>query len=238
MNFSFNIVDWQAVAPGLTSVDEWRQWAQQPAHIDANAPLAHCQLPVMTRRRMSQGSCHAVECGLALLHRQQVDALVFGSRHGELENNFHMLRALAQKESLSPTDFVMSVHNAAAASLTIIAKTPLVSTSLSAGVDTFQQGLCEVSALQASGYQRVLLVDFDGTIPAFYQPYLPAIMPCYPHAVALLLDTDKVLHCQARPITTQAESILPQSLQFLHGWLAGRRTFQVTGERLSWHWCR
>ncbi len=70
--------------------------------------------------------------------------MVFTSRHGELERNFRILQALATGQDLSPTDFAMSVHNSAVGNLTIAAQQPIVSSSLSAGLDTFQQGLCEV----------------------------------------------------------------------------------------------
>lgn len=82
----------------------------------------------------------------------------------------------------------MSVHNSAVGNLTIVAKQPIVSSSLSAGMDTFQQGLCEVVCLLQAGHQRVLMVDFDGVIPAFYHPGLPAQMPTWAYAVALLFE--------------------------------------------------
>ncbi|WP_023641119.1 beta-ketoacyl synthase chain length factor [Dickeya zeae] len=239
MRLAFTLLDWQASAPGFGELSAWRQWAAQPALIEATQPLAKCdQLPMMTARRLNSGSRMAVNNGLALLRRQSdIEAIVFTSRHGELERNLRILLALSRQESLSPTDFAMSVHNAAVGSLTIAAQMPLVSTSVSAGMDSFQQGLVEVAALQSAGYSRVLLVDFDGVIPEFYHAQVSSRMPRYPYAVAVLLAPGADLTCDAQPRSDVAsESELPQSLQFLHGLLSDMPAFSVDGERHHWQW--
>ncbi|WP_448622725.1 beta-ketoacyl synthase chain length factor [Dickeya fangzhongdai] len=239
MRLAFTLLDWQASAPGLGELSVWQQWAAQPAAVDATGPLTKCdQLPMMTARRLNSGSRMAVNNGLALLRRQpEIEAIVFTSRHGELERNLRILLALSKQESLSPTDFAMSVHNSAVGSLTIAAQAPLVSTSISAGMDSFQQGLVEVAALQSAGYSHVLLVDFDGAIPEFYHSQVAGQMPCYPYAVALLLAPGTTLTCETRAMIDGAtEPALPQSLQFLHGWLSCNPTFAVDGERQRWHW--
>ncbi|GAB2949283.1 beta-ketoacyl synthase chain length factor [Hafnia psychrotolerans] len=241
MKLTLNITDWQAMAPGLADRDEWLLWAEQhPARVDHTLALAKCsQLPMMTARRLSSGSRLAVECGLAILRRQPVDAIVYTSRHGELERNYRILVALATEQSLSPTDFAMSVHNSAVGNLTIAAKQPLVSSSVSAGVDTFQQGLCEVLAMHQAGYSRVLMVDFDGLIPEFYHEIIPPAMPRYPFAMALLIEPGNALRCETVPLLQPAsEPDLPQSLQFLHHWLGNKTSFTVTGERFGWQWNR
>ncbi|NDL65632.1 beta-ketoacyl synthase chain length factor [Acerihabitans arboris] len=238
MNVSLNIHDWQASAPGLSGQEHWRRWSAGAALIARDAPLPAClHLPMMTARRLSAGSRLAVDNGLALLQRHQPDAVIFTSRHGELERNQRILEALAGLTPPSPTDFAMSVHNAAVGSLTIVSKAPLVSTSLSAGEDSFQQGLVEAQVFLHSGYQRVLLVDFDNTIPAFYRPHLPGQTPDYPYAVALLLTAGETLHCRSQRLDEPSPPRdLPQSLAFLHGWLSGETAFNVSGERLRWHW--
>jgi len=240
MNIALNILDWQASAPGLSTHEHWRDWSLAVPVVAADAPLPDCpHLPMMTARRLSAGSRLAVDNGLGLLRRYQPEAVVFTSRHGELERNQRILDALAQQHPISPTDFTMSVHNAAVGSLTIVAKAPLVSTSLSAGEDSFQQGLIEALVLVNSGYPRVLLVDFDNPIPDFYQPFMAPDTPNYPYAAALLLTAGDSLRCAGEraqdPLSPRA---LPQSLAFLHGWLSGRREFTITGERLCWRWSR
>lgn len=240
MKLAYSLVDWQALAPGLNGCEAWQNWAQQGIAIDPAAAMAKPQfLPMMTARRLSGGSRAAVECGLALLARQQVDAIVFTSRHGELERNLRILTTLADQQPMSPTDFAMSVHNSAVGSLTIAAKAALVSTSIAAGMDSFQQGLVEVSALHQAGYQQVLLVDFDGIVPDYYLPWLSELRVNFPYAVALLLRAGEELHCTGRAGGDErAERRLPQSLGFLQQWLAKSPTFSLPGERLTWYWER
>ncbi|PWC20033.1 beta-ketoacyl synthase [Brenneria roseae subsp. roseae] len=239
MRLAFSILDWQANAPGLSCTDDWLNWARQSAAIDTARPLDKCrQLPMMMARRLNNGSRLAVDCGLALLHRQSVDAIVFTSRHGELERNLSILKALSNNDNISPTDFAMSVHNAAVGSLTIVAKAPLVSASIAAGKDSFQQGLVEVKALQAAGYKHVLLVDFDGAIPEFYHRHIPIMMPRYPYAVALLLGDGDEVCCNPMVGGGGKDEGVPQSLQFLHAFLARQPIFHITGDRLGWQWER
>lgn len=107
-------------------------------------------LPMMTARRLNSGSKLAVDCGLAMLRKHAIDAVVYTSRHGELERNYRILHALATDQAVSPTDFAMSVHNSAVGNLTIAARQPIVSSSISAGQDTFQQGVVR-SAEPAAG---------------------------------------------------------------------------------------
>ena len=237
MNLAYSLVEWQALAPGLASRDVWQRWAQQPPVLDPTLPLAKPQfLPMMTARRLSGGSRAAVECGLALLARQPVDAVVFTSRHGELERNLRILTALAEEQALSPTDFTMSVHNSAVGSLTIAAQQPLVSTSISAGIDSFQQGLIEVAALHQAGYKQVLLVDFDGAVPDYYLPWLPESVGQMPYAVGLVLGVGDSLRCTATAQTGTLPCTLPQSLAFLHGVAGDAPAFTLPGERMNWRW--
>ncbi|NIY47023.1 beta-ketoacyl synthase chain length factor [Cedecea colo] len=239
MKLAFNLVDWQASAPGLSDAAQWLAWSKASPVIDASATLARCTyLPMMTARRLASGSRLAVDSALAVLERCRADALVFASRHGELERNFKILSALAEQQTVSPTDFAMSVHNAAVGNTTIAAKAPLVSSSVSAGQDTFAQALVEVAAFHHAGYKRVLMVDFDGAIPDFYQPWLASKHEAFPFAVALLLEAGSQLRAESVPASNGEAAALPQSLVFLHAWLSKAPAFAFDGERLLWQWSR
>lgn len=239
MKFSLNLIDWQARAPGLSEATHWQTWAQEPFTIDPSAPQGKLtELPMMTARRLNSGSKLAVECGLSMLRRHAIDAVLYTSRHGELERNYRILSAMAVGQDVSPTDFTMSVHNSAVGALTIAAKQPIVSSSLSAGQDTFQQGLCEVISLLQAGYQRILMVDFDGLLPEFYHPRLPEGMPTWAFAVALVFEAGSALQCSTQGGSVGKEPPLPQSMQFLQHYLSEKRAFTLMGERLQWHWNR
>ena len=239
MKFALNILDWQARAPGLSDAAQWQAWSQGSIVLDPAAPQAKLtDLPMMTARRLNSGSKLAVDCGLSMLRKHAIDAVVYTSRHGELERNYRILHALANDQAVSPTDFAMSVHNSAVGNLTIAARQPIVSSSVSAGLDTFQQGLCEVLSLLQADYSRVLLVDFDGALPEFYHPGLPPQMPTWPYALALVIEAGDTLTCTTRSGSNGEEPPLPQSLMFLQRYLSDDRTFVVAGERLLWEWTR
>lgn len=239
MKLAFNVVDWQACAPGLAEPGQWLAWSQQTPAIDAASKIAKSLfLPMMTARRLASGSRLAVDCALAMLARAKVDALVFASRHGELERNFRILTALAEQHTVSPTDFAMSVHNSAVGNVTIAAKMPYVSSSVCAGRDTFGQALVEVASLHFAGYKRVLMVDFDGVLPDFYQPFLDHEKNNFPFAVALLLEAGSQMQVTSLPSLPNIDVSLPQSLMFLHAWLSGIPNFTLSGERLRWQWER
>ncbi|KFB99314.1 3-oxoacyl-[ACP] synthase [Trabulsiella guamensis ATCC 49490] len=239
MKFALNLIDWLARAPGISEASQWQQWSLAPYAIDPNGAQAKLtELPMMTARRLNSGSKLAVDCGLTMLRRHDIDAVLYTSRHGELERNYRILQALATGQSVSPTDFAMSVHNSAVGNLTIAAKHPVVTSSLSAGMDTFHQGLCEVICLLQGGYQRVLMVDFDGLLPDFYHPGLDPEMPTWPFAVALVFEAGEELQCATQSGSEGTEAPLPQSLQFLQHYLSNASEFSIPGEKVHWRWSR
>lgn len=239
MKYSLTLIDWQARAPGLCDASDWLEWARTAGEIDPAAPQGKLTaLPMMTARRLSSGSKLAVECGLSMLHQHAIEAVLYTSRHGELERNYRILEALAKQQPVSPTDFALSVHNSAVGNLTIVAQQSIVSSSLSAGKDTFQQGLLEVVSLLQAGYKRVLLVDFDGAVPAFYHQDLPANTPTWAYAAAFVFEAGEQLCCSTLAGGEDAETGLPQSLTFLRHYVNQEREFTVGGEVAQWCWSR
>lgn len=239
MKFSLDILDWQAVAPGINNCADWIQWAQCSG-VDAfsgEIPKSE-QIPMMAARRMSIGSRFAVDAGLSLFSKHQVDTAIFTSRHGELERTGRILHALAEDDAISPTEFSMSVHNTAAGWLTIISKNPLPVTSLAAGMDSFQQGLLEAQSMLAGGASRIMLVDFDGEIPSLYAESVNSEF--LPYAMAIILAAGDTLQCQRIAKNDEIDSLaLPQGLQFLRGYLSSSPSFIVSADsRHHWQWAR
>ncbi|NUF48716.1 beta-ketoacyl synthase chain length factor [Gilliamella sp. ESL0250] len=233
MNFS--IENWFALSSGLSSKDEWALWSQQSKH-DWGLPLPKLnKLPMMQARRMSISSRLAVEVGLELVNNNSVDLAIFTSRHGELERTYKILSMLSQNNEISPTDFSLSVHNTAAGLLTIIANQTFPITSLSAHNDSFQQGLIEALSLLNQKNKKVLLIDFDGIVPAPYQADVKQLVPIY--AVGYILTSGNELNCQS--IEKKSKGYLsnyPQSLAFLHAYLNRQKQFIVQGNAQDWQW--
>lgn len=242
MQYSMNILNWHAIAPGLNTKPQWQEWANNTLDEWSGEIAKYQKISMMTARRMSLPSRLAVETGLTLLD-DKPDAAIFISRHGELERTYKIVRNLAENQDLSPTDFAMSVHNTAAGMLTIVAKQMLPITSLAASRDGFQQGLIEAQAMLTSGTTRILLVDFDGIVPAAYHASFKE--PAWPYAVGLLISAGDQLRCQnignKSQAILQSSEQLPQALQFLRAWLSKQNEFVISGSTINkttvhWQW--
>ncbi len=139
----------------MSEATQWQQWSRHPHAFDPSAPQAKLtELPMMTARRLSSGSKLAVECGLAMLRRHQIDAILYTSRHGEANAIIVFSMPRRRSRAISPTDFALSVHNSAVGSdhCRTAADRFL---PLSAGRDTFQQGYaksCACCRRAISGY--------------------------------------------------------------------------------------
>ncbi|WP_421182590.1 beta-ketoacyl synthase chain length factor [Aeromonas dhakensis] len=233
---SFSLLDSQALSPALADEAAWQAWAQRGRWpVDPPFPVTPL-LPMMMARRLSQGSRLAVQVGLSLLARHQVDSAIFVSRHGELARSMALLQALADGQALSPTDFSMSVHNTAAGLCSIQGKAAIPMSSLAAGENSLMAGLTEaVGALQA-GARRVLLVAFEGPVPEFHRPWLGEEAP--PHALGLVLEAGEQWCCEGVSPAVDAARSLPQSLALWRALLLGEPTLLLGDDRQAWRWLR
>lgn len=179
------------------------------------------KIPMMTARRLSAGSRHAIQAALGVHARNPANALVFASRHGESERTTQIITALAADAAISPTNFTMSVHNAAVGQFAITAQETLPSVSISAGTDTFRQSLHEARAFLEAGFERVLHVDFETGFPDVYRPFCPESFPAY--AVAFLWgkkrDGQGAALAAAFPKCRENDGAMPPSLAFLREYL-------------------
>ncbi|WP_342059083.1 beta-ketoacyl synthase chain length factor [Aeromonas sp. OTU364] len=234
---SFSLLDSQALSPGLADEAAWQGWAQQGRWpIDPSFPATPL-LPMMMARRLSQGSRLAVQVGLSLLARHAVDYAIFASRHGELARSMTLLQALADGQTLSPTDFSMSVHNTAAGLCSIQGKAAIPMTSLAAGESSMMAGLTEAVAALQAGARRVMLVAFEGPVPEFHRPWLPDEAP--PHALGMVLEAGDQWHCEGvRPVVEPTARSLPQSLAFWRALLRHEPTLTLCDGRQEWTWLR
>lgn len=238
-----------ALLPEVETPEAWSEWATTPQLTgEEKCQTLPKRVPMMTARRMSLGVRYANEVALSLVDGWQPDAVVFSSRHGELARGEKIMTTLAQGEEISPTDFMVSVHNTAVGLFTIAGKLTVPSSSVAAGADSFAAGLLEAGTLMASGAQRVLLVDFDGALSPILGKGFAAAMPSVNYAVGLALEAtnnanqDDTLSLDfAYDYSRQQEPTLPVSLGFYAAWLQRQRgaaDFTLTGNHctLTGHW--
>src|SRR5262245_41561496 len=125
MPICFNISRAAAWAPGLASAEDWSAWfarleSSLGRHGDIEATPALEFVGAMARRRLSRLSKMALACSHAAAGALPAMPIVFGSRYGEMGITLDLLTSLAQEESLSPTAFTLSVHNAAIGQMSIV----------------------------------------------------------------------------------------------------------------------
>ena len=183
---TFNIAQWRAWAPGLASVDDWKQWSRDPALLPQSDEAPDVSfLPAMQRRRLGRMARMAFAVGWPLTEGLERVPLVFVSRHGETPRTFEILRDLAAEEPLSPTQFSLSVHNAVIGLWSILRGETSEMTALAAAGDGLEYGAFEAAALLAEGAPAVLLVVTEEQPPQAYAKWIDDVP--FPYAVGLLL---------------------------------------------------
>lgn len=237
-SISFSVTDWCASAPGLFTPEEWCAWAASGTPVNPKLPLRRpSHLSPMTGRRLSKGARLAVECALEAAGEIAPSYVIFASRHAELPRNEKLLTALALGEDVSPADFTMSVHNAAAGSLTIHAKSRAPHASIAAGADTFAAALAEAAAAMADGKKTVLLAAFENELPPVLGSSFALQTGKWPWAAAFLLEPGTEFTGAASP-ARPAEPAEEPALQFLRGFLSGASSFGVASGSAFWRWSR
>ena len=116
MSLRFDISKCVAWAPGLESEQDWRLWQQGEKALTDELTLPQLTtIPAMQRRRLSPFAKVALHCALEASAEHQANIpCVFSSRHGDLHRTTKLIENIALSKDLSPTQFGLSVHNAAA----------------------------------------------------------------------------------------------------------------------------
>lgn len=182
----FNIAQWRAWAPGLTTVEDWQQWSLNPTVAsDQDQSPDVSFLPAMQRRRLSRLARMAFSVGWPLAEGHEQLPLVFVSRHGETPRTFEILVDLAADQPLSPTQFSLSVHNAVIGLWSILRGETSEMTALAAAGDGLEHGVLEAATLLAEGARAVLLVVTEESPPTVYAPWIDDVP--FPYALGLLI---------------------------------------------------
>ncbi|MGF1756145.1 beta-ketoacyl synthase chain length factor [Vibrio makurazakiensis] len=238
---TFNIESWNAQSLGLTEQADWEQWAKTQMW-PTEGKIDVSGIPPMMRRRMSVQSKLAVQAALSVVTNQEIDYLVFASRHGELHRTVTLIDNILQGEDASPMAFAQSVHNTAAGLTTIAAKRPIPLTSIAGGEDTFHNALLDgLIYLSENPSHRVLVIDFDQPLPNEYRPFETLEFADY--ALGLVLTSGHQFSLQ-RSVSTNNQSnatdafitSLPQGLQCLNHLVQRSGSWLIKGRNQSWHW--
>jgi hypothetical protein len=200
------------------SIKNWSAWN---ADLQDKTPLKATSIPPMIRRRCSTLSKLSIEMASQALVNYNVDYVIFCSQHGDLSCTTQLINDICDQQTLSPTKFTQSVHNASSGLFSIIHNLQQNMTFISAGNDTFFMGLLEgLIWLQSHGNQSVLLVMADDYIPDMYQDL--NIQNNNQYAVALLLTNEVQNNASFKADLIEKSKTVhadtPTALQFLTWW--------------------
>ncbi|MGF1759100.1 beta-ketoacyl synthase chain length factor [Photobacterium sagamiensis] len=257
----FNIINWQALSPGLIDQAAWATWADNhQIWPETRVPVPSNLIPAMMRRRMSSLSKLAMQTAISLTQQtpdQDIDYIVFSSRHGELTRTVKLLQDILNGEDASPTAFSQSVHNTAAGLFTIATRKAIPVASIGAGENTLHSALIEAAAYLAEyPNHNVLVVDFDEPLPIPYQQFDVGHYQGY--ALGMVLtggdnyqlswepgSRQTVAGSPQEPLSKQLlskapspEEQLPQSLDVIANLLSNHNTWTIAARRIHWHWKR
>jgi hypothetical protein len=240
---SFSIARHAAWAPGLTTAEEWADWAVAPFVIQAGVEAGVKMMPPMLRRRAGALGKMALEVAYQCLDGRRDVPSVFCSRLGEVARAAELLTDLARGEALSPTGFGMAVHNATAGLLTIARADRANHIAVAAGDASVEHAVIEACALLADGAPMVLLVAYDFPLPEMFaafddcneQPYAWAwlMVPAADDAISLSWSAGGVGEDAGA-----AELALPGGLDVLRFQVGGARRMERSAERRRWCWSR
>tara|TARA_R110002153_G_scaffold246356_3_gene402150 strand:- start:3363 stop:4091 length:729 start_codon:yes stop_codon:yes gene_type:complete len=175
MSLRFDIRKCVAWAPGLESDEDWRLWQQGEKALTDELSLPQLtSIPAMQRRRLSPFAKVALHCALEASGEYQANIpCVFSSRHGDLHRTTKLIESIALSKDLSPTQFGLSVHNAAAGLFSIFTGNRAPLSAIAGGQSSFMQGLLDaVAKLEANNLSRILYVYCDLHVPECYRPYV------------------------------------------------------------------
>ncbi|WP_156027252.1 beta-ketoacyl synthase chain length factor [Succinivibrio dextrinosolvens] len=237
MNFNLAIADYRIKAFDIVNNEQFEEVINGTREVDKeNKPPKPENIPMMTARRLSIGCRMAVDVGTLLLEKHtDIDAVIYSSRSGEIEHNFKILDAVTSGKECSPTDFSMSVHNCGVGNFTILNRAKIPSTSVSSGKDTFMQALIDAYAMLQTDYKKILLVDYEVTIPAFYTGYLREYTPNFPYAIGLILaQGDDIRVTKSTKATAHDTTEYPQVIEFLKNYVNNTKTYSLEGQNCTW----
>ena len=187
-HFSFDIVAWRASSSRVASVEAWQQWVNDAAFVETQPDYKPelTFLPALQRRRLGKAARLVCDAAWQLAEHYPDSALVFASHDGEINRSFELWLELMKTQTVSPTSFGLSVHNAQVGQWSMLRQDRSEHTALAVGDDGLETALAEAYALLQEGAKQVLLVLADDPLLAEYT--VAAQRAPMPYALAMVLQ--------------------------------------------------
>ncbi len=195
-------------------------------------------VPAMQRRRLSAFTKMALYCARTASQKEADLPVIFSSRHGDLDKTSTLLDSLAENDSLSPTAFSMSVHNASAGLFSIFTDRKAASNTVSAGKDSLMMAIVDAYArLGQQKHDKALVIHCDQALPESYLEYSDELQ--IDHCVAFVMSTTDstgipVSFQPDRQTGRLSDMPLPNALRFAN-WLQNPQgDIELNGRKNSW----
>jgi hypothetical protein len=153
-----------------------------------------------------------------------------------------MLRALVTGNSVSPTAFGLSVHNAIAAQFSISRGDRAASVSIAAGAASAAAGVFEAAALLTDGADEVIVVCYDAPLPGDYAEFCDEPASLWAWAWRIARPSAGKPYITLRTAAGDGvgdQSILPLGLEVLRfALLTAVPSFRRHVDGIAWIWER
>ncbi|KXI29331.1 beta-ketoacyl synthase chain length factor [Paraglaciecola hydrolytica] len=237
MSLAFNIAKCVAWASGLATPEDWSRWQKGLLVMQAELalpPLA--DIPAMQRRRLSPFAKIALHCAIEASGSAQSDIpVVFSSRHGDLHRTTGLIEDIAQGKDLSPTQFGLSVHNAAVGLFSIFSGNQAPISAIAAGQSSFMVGLIDsVAKLKANKLPRILYVYCDLVVPECYSQYVEHDVSI---GIGLLIEAAQTPSAMFQLTQSQTEAATHsdhQALDFMKFYMGDETQYVATVNQQLW----
>jgi hypothetical protein len=234
---------WSAWSPGVEDASAWSRWCATPAPLAAEGQPEVRFVPALLRRRCSPLARIMLRTAFDCCEPGELPevATVFASRHGNINESIDLLDRLAERQSLSPTAFSHTVHNAQAGLFSIAAANRRASSSIAAQRDSFACGYLEaLTLLERDPRRPVLLIAADVPLAPTFAPLVDE--PAGAYGLGLLLAQDGAgarleFDLQARA-AAPGLARWPDAIEFLRWLLGDAPRLVLGGARRSWSWRR
>jgi hypothetical protein len=225
----------------VESEEAWLAWSKQGREIAGHGEPPLRDMAPLLRRRAGFLNRMALEVAYRCLGSVSDVPTIFASRHGEASRSVELLLDLAGGQPISPTAFGLSVHNATGGLFSIARQDHANDIALAAGKSTVEHAVIEGCGLLADGESRVLLVVFDGPLPAVYAGFQDCREQPFAWAWLLQAPVDNVFSLSwATALANYSPSVeeLPPGLEVFRFYLRKDACLERSCDGLRWLWRR
>jgi len=237
----FSIKNCVAWSGNLTTTTDWQAFANGTKKLDLSDTIPELkQVPAMQRRRLSFFAKLALHSALeASGELSEIVPSVFASRHGDLQKTSKLIKNVAEKEILSPTQFGLSVHNAVGGLFSIYTKNKSPQTAISSGEDSLLMAIVDAtSKLKTNEYDNILVVYTETKVPEIYTQYVAQKEASISIGLILEKSTDRNNVLSLKMVANQddnaTENTTLQAIEFLQFYFGNKKQMNIKSKRHLW----